>query len=81
MAEPDRVRGVGGVEDLGPLGPYLVGGAVVHRGRRVVADARVAVVVVVVGEERLAERPSVLDAAEVCGEAGQYLRVLNWASL
>ena len=48
MAEPVRVRRVGGIEGLGPLGANLLRGAVVHRGRRVVADARVAVLVVVV---------------------------------
>ena len=58
----------------------LGGGAVVHGGWGVEPDAGVAVFVVVVGEERLAERSGVLDRAEDPGNAGQYLRVLNPAS-
>ena len=42
----------------------LDGGAVVHEGWRVEPDARVAVFVVVVGEERFAELAGVLDRAE-----------------
>ena len=77
VAEPGRVGGVGGVEGLGPLGADLCGRAVVDRGRRVLADARVAVVVVVVGEERLAERPGVGDGAEALGEARAVLERLE----
>ena len=77
VAEPGRVGGVGGVEGLGPLGADLGGRAVVDRGRRVVADARVPVLVVVVGEERLAERPGVLDAAEALGEGRAVLEGLE----
>jgi len=39
------------------------------------------VLVVVVVEELFAERAGVVDVVEVVGEAGQYLRVLNAASL
>ena len=48
MTEPRRVRGVGGLEGLGSLGPDLGGGAVVDRRRRVVSDPGVAVLVAVV---------------------------------
>ena len=77
VAEPGRVRLVGGIEGLGPLGPDLGGRAVVDRRRRVVADARVPVFVVVIREERLAEGPGVLDAAEAFGERRAVLEGLE----
>ena len=40
--------GVGGIEDVGPSFPHLTSGAEVDRGRGVIADARVTVVMVVV---------------------------------
>jgi len=39
------------------------------------------VLVVVIGEEHAAERAGVLQRPERAGNAGQYLRVLNCASL
>ena len=77
VAEPGRVGRVGGVEGLGPLGPDLGGRAVVDGGGRVVADARVPVLVVVIGEERFAEGPGVLDAAEAFGEGRAVLEGLE----
>jgi hypothetical protein len=53
---------------LGPLGSNFGGGAVGDRCRRVIADAAMAVLVVVVQEEPLAERSGVFDAAEALGE-------------
>jgi hypothetical protein len=77
VAEPGGVGGVGGVEGELALGAHLDGGAVVDRCRCVVADAGVAVVVVVVGEERLAERPGVFDATEALGERRPVLQRLE----
>lgn len=48
--------------------------AVVHHGRRHHSDSRVAVIVVVPGEEDLAECPAVLDAAEPIGKLGAVFR-------
>jgi hypothetical protein len=59
--EAGGVGGVGGTEGRRPLGANLDRGAVVDRRGRVVADPGVAVLVVVVGEERLAERSGVVD--------------------
>lgn len=67
-SESVGVGGVGGVEGAGSVGADLGGGAVVDRGGGVQVDAGVPVFVVVVGEERLAERPGVLDRAEGAGE-------------
>ena len=36
--------------------------------------------VVVPGEERLAEGAGVLEAAEASGKSGRYFSVLNWVS-
>ena len=68
MPESCRVRGVGGVEGDGALFTDFGGGAVVDRGRGVQPDAGVAVDVVVVVEERFAERSRVGDRAEPVGE-------------
>ena len=54
-AEPVGVGGVGRVQGGGAAGADLLGGAVVHRGGGVPADAGVAVLGVVVGEEPVAE--------------------------
>ena len=64
MPEPGWVGLVGGVEGGAALGADLVGGAVVDRGWGVPADPGVAVLVVVVVEERLAEGTGVGEAAE-----------------
>jgi len=77
VAEPGTVGGVGGVEGGGPLPADLLGGAVVHRGRGVQADPGVAVHVVVVLEERRAERSGVLDRAEAAGEVRAVLERLE----
>ena len=62
------VGGVGGVEDLGALGPDGRGVAVVDVGGGVQAEPAVAVVVVVPGEEFLAVRPGGLDRGESRGK-------------
>jgi hypothetical protein len=77
VAKPGRIGRVGGVQGLGPLGPDFGGRAVVDRGGRVVADARVPVFVVVIREERFAEGPGVLDAAEAFGEGRAVLEGLE----
>jgi hypothetical protein len=59
----------------------ILGGPVVDAGRRVLADARVAMLVVVVHDERLAQGPGVLVAAEALGEERQYVRVVHCAVL
>jgi EamA-like transporter family len=66
--EPLGVGGVGGTEDLSAAGLDLDCGAVVHGGRGVIADAGMAVFVVVVAEENLAEGAGILEGAEVAGE-------------
>lgn len=81
MAETGGVDGIGGGERLGPLGAHVLGRGVVDRGRCVVADARVAVVVVVVVEEGLAKALASSSEPKRSGKAGQYLRVRNCASL
>ena len=77
VPEPGRVGGVGGVEGDGPLGADLAGGAVVDRRRGVQPDAGVAVDVVVVIEERGAERAGVFDRAEPAGERRAVLEGLE----
>jgi len=59
FAESFGVAGMGGVQDDGAVRADLVRGAVVHRGRGVQAEGLVTVDVVVVVEERLAERSGV----------------------
>ncbi len=80
MAEPGRVRLVGGGQRLGPGGADLGGGAVVDRCRGVEPDAAMAVDVVVVIEECRAERAASAIEPNRPGKAEQYLIVLNWAS-
>ncbi len=77
MAEPGGVGGVGGIEGEGPLHSDLTGGPVVDRRCRVQADAGVAVHVVVVIEERSAERSGVFDGAEPAGERRAVLEGLE----
>ena len=60
---------VGGVQDLGAAGLDGCGLAVVDVGGGVQAEAAVAVLVVVPGEEVLAVRPGGLDRGEPGGEA------------
>jgi hypothetical protein len=76
-AEPVRVGGIGGFERVGPLGAHLGRSAVVEQGGGVIGDARVAVLVVVVGEEGRTERQSVLDRAETLGEGLAVLERLE----
>ena len=59
--------GIGGVEDVLALLPDELGPAEMHVSRGVEPDARVAVLVVVVLEEPVAERPG-------GGEVGEPLR-------
>jgi hypothetical protein len=75
------VRGVGRVEDVGPLGSDELVPPVVDVGGGVEPDARVTVLVVVPPEEAAAEGVSVLVAAEAFGEFGPVLEVRNWLSL
>ena len=79
--EPLGVAGVGGGEDVGAVGADLLGSSEVDGRGGVQPETGVAVLVAVVGEELVAERAGVVDDVEVVGEAGQYLRVLNAASL
>ena len=72
---------VGGGEDVGPFGLEIASSAVVDVGGGVQAQGGVAVDVVVVPEEGVAEGLGVGEAAEVVMEAGRYSSVLNWASL
>jgi hypothetical protein len=67
-AEPLGVGGVGGGKDLSAAGLDLDRAAIVHGGWGVVADAGMAVFVVVVAEENRAEAAGILDRAEVTGE-------------
>ncbi len=66
--EPDRAGGVGLVEDVLPAGLDGPGGAVVHGGGGVQADAGVPVLVVVVGEEDVAEVAGLAEGFEAAGE-------------
>ena len=68
---------VGGVQDLGPAGLDSCGLAVVDVGGGVQAEAAVTVLVVVPAEEWARAASIVGNRA---GNAGRYLRVLNWAS-
>ena len=54
--------------------------AVVHIGRREIAQPAVMVPVVVPGEEIPAHAPAVFEGAEPIGNSGRYLKVRNWAS-
>ena len=64
---------VGAGEHDAPLLVDEFGPAVVHVGGGVIADARVAVVVVVPPEESPAEAVGVLERAEPVGEVGPVL--------
>ena len=65
--------GVGVEEDHASLRPDRLGPAVVDVGRSVQADARMAVIVVVPGEESSAVGTGVLEAAEPVGEVRPVL--------
>src|SRR5690606_37983622 len=77
VPEPGGVRLVSGGERLGPGGSDLGGGAVVNRCRRVQADPGMAVDVVVVIEERRAERAGISDGAEPARERWAVLEGLE----
>jgi len=76
-AEPVGVRVVGGGEGSGSVGSDPGRGAVVNGGWGVQTDAAVAVFVVVVGEELLAEHPGGLDRPEVSRERRAVLEGLE----
>ena len=69
-----RVRGVGGQEHPLPGVTHRGGLPVVHSGRRHQPDARVAMLAVVPGEERLAEGAGVLEATEAFREIRAVLQ-------
>jgi hypothetical protein len=71
------MRGVDGGEQLGPRDLNVRRSAVVDVGRGVQAEAGMAVLVVVVGEEALAVGPRILDRAEPAGELGPVLQPLE----
>lgn len=77
MAEPFRSGRVGGVEGLLAQCTDVAGGAVVNRGGGVQPDPGVAVFVVVVAEEPLAERARVGQRTETPGEDGRVLEGLE----
>ena len=79
-AEPLGVGGVGGGKDLRAAGLDLDRAAIVHGDRGVVADAAMAVFVVVVAEETAQKLRASWTEPKRPGNAGQYFRVLNWAS-
>jgi hypothetical protein len=70
------VAGVGGGQHVGTGLPDRLGTSIVDIDRVVVADARVVVLGVVPGEEALAERAGVSQAAERVGEVGPILQRL-----
>ena len=76
-AEPVGPGGEGAVEDELAAGLDGPGGAVVDRGRGVQADPGMAVLVVVVGEEQVAECACVLQGGEGAGEDGAVLEGLE----
>src|SRR3546814_2877612 len=77
MSESFGSCGVGGIEDDLAGGSDLVGAAVVNVAGGVEPDAGVAVVVVVVLEERVAERPGVVEAGEALRERRRVLQRLE----
>ena len=75
--EPSGVGGVGVVEDLLPVRLDGLGAAVMNRGGGVQPDAGMAVFVVVVGEEDVAEGAGVVDGPELSGEGGTVFQSLE----
>jgi hypothetical protein len=75
--KPLRVASVGGGENLGAVGEDLLSSSIVDIDRVQPRDPGVVVLGVVPGEEALAERPGVLDAAESGGEVGPVLQRLK----
>ncbi len=75
--EPFGCCGVGGGEDALAFGVECLGVAVVDGGWGHQADPGVAVGVVVVVEERAAERACSLDVLEALGELGPVLQGLE----
>ena len=80
MSEPRGVCVVGGRQGDRPVRTNSAGSAVMHRGRSVQPDAGVAVFVVVVAEERLAEHAASASVPNRSGNTGAYFNVLNAAS-
>jgi hypothetical protein len=74
------VGGVGEVQYPSALFSDQLRTAEVHGGRGVEPDARVAVVVVVPGEEATTVVVGVFEGPEGLGESGRYLRVRKWLS-
>ena len=79
VSEPRGVCVVGGRQGDRPVRTNSAGSAVMHRGRSVQPDAGVAVFVVVVAEERLAEHAGVGQRTEPVRKH-RYFNVLNAAS-
>lgn len=77
VTEPGRVGLVGGGQCVGPSNTHLARGAEVDRGGRVITDARVAVLVAVVGEKLGTNVRASWMEPKRSGKSGQYLRVLN----
>src|SRR4029453_4827619 len=77
MPEPVGVAFVGGGEGRRSLGADLGSGAEVHGRGGVQPDAAVAVLVVVVAEELVAESAGVLNGAESVGEGRAVLQRLE----
>ena len=69
--------GIGGVEDQGPLLADQAGGAEVDRGGRVIPDARVPVLVVVVVQPGAHEGARVLGVGEAAREVRGVLERLE----
>ncbi len=77
MAKAQWVLFECGVEGLLALDTDLVVSAVMHRGRGVHHDSRVAVLVVVVREEHLAERAGLFNGVETLGKGWAVLERLE----
>ncbi len=72
---PALVGQIGGVKGFLALGTDLARGAVVDRCGRMVRNAGLAMLVVVVAEEPLAEGPGGLEGAEPAGEGREFFMV------
>jgi hypothetical protein len=75
--EPFRVGGEGGGEHVRPGGLDGLGAAIVDIGGGVQAQRRMAMLVVVPGEEDLAVCPGGLDRGEAAGEVRPVLQRLE----
>ena len=74
LREARRVQFEGAVQNHLAGRVALLGLAAMHRCRRHVANAGVAVLMVVPGEEALAERARLLDGVEACREVRSILQ-------